>query len=108
MNAGTTKLTLVFNADVDPSRVSANSLELRDATDALVPIAGATVPPGRTNVVEVTVTTPLTAGSFQLAVRGDGPAPLADMGGRVLDGDGDGAAGGDMLIPFDVAGGTGR
>jgi hypothetical protein len=102
--AGTSKLTLVFNADVDPSRVSANSLELRDGMDELVPIAAVSVPPGRANVVEITLARPLASGSFQLAVRGDGPAPLADMAGRVLDGDGDGAAGGDRLIPFDVAG----
>ena len=106
--AGTNKLLLVFNAGVDPSRVGVNSLELRDANDALVPIAAATVPSGRANVVEITLGRPLPAGSFQLDVRGDGPAPLADMAGHVLDGDGDGTAGGDHLIPFDVAGGAVR
>jgi len=106
--AGTMKLTLVFNADVDPARVSDNSLELRDANDDLVPIAGASVPEGRANVVEITLARPLPAGSFQLTVRGDGPAPLASMAGHVLDGDGDGAAGGDRLIPFEVAGGAAR
>jgi hypothetical protein len=35
-------------------------------------------------------------------VLGDGPAPLADQAGHVLDGDVDGQPGGDMLIPFDV------
>jgi hypothetical protein len=102
--AGTDKLLVVFNAEVDPSRVSENSFELRDASDALVPLASARVPPGRSNVVEITLARPLAGGSFQLAIRGDGPAPLADMAGRVLDGDADGSAGGDRLIPFDVAG----
>ena len=102
--AGTDKIMVVFSADVDPSLVSANSFELRDATDELVPLANASVPPGRGNVVEITLARPLGGGSFQLAVRGDGPAPLADMAGHVLDGDADGAAGGDRLIPFDVAG----
>jgi hypothetical protein len=102
--AGTAKLLLVFDAEVDPARVSANSLEVRDANDDLVPLAAASVPAGRANVVEITLARPLPAGSFQLAVRGDGPAPLADMAGHVLDGDGDGIAGGDRLIPFDVAG----
>jgi hypothetical protein len=106
--AGTIKLLLIFNTEVDPSRVSSNSLELRDANDELVPLAGASVPAGRANVVEITLGRPLPAGSFQLAVRGDGPVPLADMAGHVLDGDGDGAAGGDRLIPFDVAGGADR
>jgi hypothetical protein len=102
--AGTSRLLLVFNSEVDPSRVSADSLELRDAMDELVPLAVVRVPPGRTNVIEITMDRPLAGGSFQLAVRGDGPAPLADMAGRVLDGDGDGIAGGDRLIPFDVSG----
>jgi hypothetical protein len=102
--AGTRELMVVFNADVDPSRVSANSFELRDASDELVPLASAAVPPGRANVVEITLAQPLAHGSFQLAIRGDGPAPLSDMAGRVLDGDDDGAGGGDRLIPFDVAG----
>ncbi len=104
--SGTNKLMLVFNAAVDPARANVNSLELRDATDQIVPIASAVVPPGRANVVEIALGAPLAAGSFQLAARGSGPAPLADMAGRVLDGDADGAAGGDWLIPFDVAGGT--
>ncbi len=106
--AGTAKLTLVFNADVDPARLDANSLELRDANDELVPIAAATVPKGRANVVEIALARPLPAGSFQLAVRGEGPAPLTDMAGHVLDGDGDGIPGGDRLIPFEVAGGATR
>ena len=45
---------------------------------------------------------PLADGSYQLTVRGEGPAPLADIAGHRLDGDHDGAAGGDTLIPFDV------
>jgi hypothetical protein len=102
--AGTDKLMVVFNSDVDPSRVSANSFELRDAADELLPLGSARVPPGRANVVEITLAAPLVGGSFQLAIRGDGPAPLADLAGHVLDGDADGAAGGDRLIPFDVAG----
>jgi hypothetical protein len=70
--------------------------------DELVPLADVRVPPGRVNQIEITLAAPLAGGSFQLAVRGDGPAPLADMAGRVLDGDGDGVAGGDRLIPFDA------
>ena len=51
---------------------------------------------------------PLAAGSYQLSVHGDGPAPLADNAGHVLDGDADGAPGGDMLISFDVNAGDAR
>jgi len=100
--AGLGKITIIFNSDVDSSLVSSNSFELRDAFDQPVKLAAVRVPAGRQNVVEVITPQPLAAGSYQLSVLGDGPAPLADQSGRVLDGDVDGKAGGDMLIPFDV------
>jgi hypothetical protein len=106
--AGLALVTVVFSAEVDASLVNANSFELRDAFDQAVKIARFTVPPGRPNVVEIVTAQPLTAGSFQLVVRGDGPAPLADNAGRRLDGDRDGQAGGDTLIPFDVNAGATR
>jgi hypothetical protein len=102
---GLGKLTVVFNANVDSSRVSANTFVLRDAADQPVALAGVHVPSGRQNVVELTTAQPLAAGSYQLAVRGDGPAPLAGESGHVLDGDADGKPGGDMLVPFDVKAG---
>lgn len=40
--------------------------------------------------------------SYQLTIAGAGPAPVADIGGRVIDGDGDGAAGGDFVVHFDL------
>jgi len=103
--AGLGKVTIIFNSDVDSSLVSSNSFELRDASDRLVN-AEARVPAGRQNVVELITPQPLAAGSYQLSVLGDGPAPLADQTGRVLDGDADGKPGGDLLIPFDVKEGT--
>lgn len=106
--AGTDRLLVVFSSEVDASRVNANSFELRDALDQPVAIAKFSVPAGRPNVVELTTVQPLAAGSYQLAVRGEGPAPLADNAGRRLDGDRDGTAGGDTLIPFDVNAGAVR
>jgi len=101
------KLTVIFNANVDSSLVSADTFTLRDASDQPVTLAGVRVPTGRQNVVEITTAQPLAAGSYQLAVHGDGPAPLAGESGFVLDGDADGKPGGDTLIPFDVnAGGV--
>ena len=58
-------------------------------------LAAVRVPQGRQNVVEITTQRTLAAGSYQLAVHGDGPAPLADEAGHVLDGDADGTPGGD-------------
>jgi methionine-rich copper-binding protein CopC len=100
--AGLGKLTIIFNSDVDSSLVNGNTVELRDAFDQPVALANVRVPTGRQNVVEVITPQPLAAGSYQLSVHGDGPAPLADEAGRVLDGDADGKPGGDLLIPFDV------
>jgi len=105
---GLGKLTVIFNANVDSSRVSADTFTLRDAADQPVVLSGVRVPVGRQNVVELTTAKSLAAGSYQLAVHGDGPAPLADESGHVLDGDLDGKAGGDTLIPFDVNAGVVR
>ena len=104
---GLGKLTVIFNANVDSSLVSAETFTLRDASDQIVALSGVRVPAGRQNVVEIT-TPPLAAGSYQLSVHGDGPAPLAGEAGHVLDGDVDGKPGGDMLIPFDVNAGVAR
>jgi mono/diheme cytochrome c family protein len=104
---GLGKLTVIFNVNVDSSLVSADTFTLRDASDQIVR-ATARVPEGRRNVVELTTAQPLAAGSYQLSVHGDGPAPLADEAGHVLDGDRDGTPGGDTLIPFDVNAGAVR
>jgi mono/diheme cytochrome c family protein len=106
--AGLGKLTIIFNGAVDSSLANTNAFELRDASDQPVALAGIRVPAGRPNVVELTTLQPLQSGSYQLAVHGDGPAPLADQAGHVLDGDADGKPGGDALIPFDVNAGAAR
>jgi hypothetical protein len=96
------RLTVIFNAGLDASLVNTSTFELRDGFDAPVALAGARVPAGRPNVVELELAQPLSAGSYQLEVRGAGPAALADDAGHVLDGDADGVAGGDYLMSFDV------
>jgi hypothetical protein len=106
--AGAQKVTIIFNGEVDVSRVDSNSFVLRDASDQVVALAGARVPSGRQNVVELTTRQPLAAGSYQLSILGDGVAPLADQAGHVLDGDADGRPGGDALVPFDVGAGVAR
>jgi len=106
--AGTTKLTVIFAGEVDASLAAGGTFELRDAMDQVVPLSQAVVPPGRPNVVELTLARGLAAGSYQLTIRGEGPVALADSNGRVLDGDADGVAGGDFLMSFDVAPGAAR
>jgi hypothetical protein len=104
---GLSKITVIFNSDVDNSLVSVNSFELRDSAGNLVPITAA-VPLQRQNVVEITTRAPLAAGRFELSVRGSGVAPLASVAGHVLDGDADGSPGGDKTISFDVNSGESR
>jgi len=104
---GASKLTVIFAGPVDSSLAASGTFELRDGLDQIVPLSQVRVPEGRPNVVEITVNA-LSAGSYQLAVRGEGPVALADTNGRVLDGDADGVAGGDFLMSFDVSAGVSR
>lgn len=106
--AGLAKLTVVFARDVDATLASSGTFEVRDGFDQPVAISRAQVPQGRPNVVELTLAHALPAGSYQLAIRGQGALALADEAGHVLDGDGDGVAGGDYLMSFDVDAGAGR
>jgi methionine-rich copper-binding protein CopC len=100
------RLTVIFSTRLDTSRVGATTFELRDGLDAPVALAQVRVPDGRPNVVELELARPLPAGSYQLEVRGAGPAALADDAGHVLDGDADGVAGGDYFMSFDVPSGA--
>ena len=102
---GLDRLTVIFTSDVDASLAVSGTFTLRDAFDAPVVIARAVVPRDRPNVVELTLSKPLAAGSYQLAVHGDGAVALADNAGHVLDGDGDGSPGGDFLVSFDIVSG---
>ena len=106
--AGTRKLTVIFAGEVDASLAASNTFELRDAFDQPVSLAQVRVPQGRPNVVELTLSDALPAGSYQLTVHGEGPVALADTAGRVLDGDADGKPGGDYLMSFDVSAGAQR
>ena len=105
--AGLDHLTVIFNSDIDASLVGTHTFALRDGFDQEVPFT-AQVPPGRPGVVVLKIPQGLLPGSYQLEVHGSGPVSLADNAGHVLDGDADGAAGGDALIPFDVQAGAAR
>jgi len=106
--AGMGKLTVVFSGQVDAALAGSGTFELRDGFDQPVAITAARVPAGRPNVVELSLAQGLAAGSYQLTVRGAGAVALADNAGHVLDGDGDGVAGGDYLMSFDVSAGASR
>ena len=107
-HAGASKLTVIFKGDVDATLASSGTFELVDGFDQPVALARVQVPAGRPNVVELTPVRELSPGSYQLRVRGQGPVALADTAGHVLDGDADGAAGGDFVMSFDVSAGASR
>ena len=107
-SAGAARLTVIFKGDVDPSLAASGTFELVDGFDQPVALAKVQVPDGRPNVVELTPARTLAAGSYQLRIRGQGPVALADTAGHVLDGDADGAAGGDFVMSFDVSAGASR
>lgn len=105
-------LTLVFSAPVDASLAAAGTVELA-AMDGSPPAggigpepralpAGVAVSATNPTVVTVTPVEPLASGRYRLRIRGAGPTALADVHARVLDGDGDGAPGGDYLLNFEV------
>ncbi len=106
--AGLDKLAVIFAGDVDASLAASGTFELRDGFDQPVALADVRVPEGRTRVVELMLARGLSAGSYQLVVRGQGPVALADNAGHVLDGDADGTPGGDFLMSFDVSAGASR
>jgi hypothetical protein len=49
-------------------------------------------------------TTSLPADRYELRLRGSGPVAVADLDGHPIDGDGDGVAGGDAVVRFQIAG----
>ena len=105
---GLSKLTVIFDSEVDATLAASGTFALRNGLDEPVPLASARVPAGRPNVVELTLAHGLPDGSYQLQVSGQGPVALADNAGHVLDGDADGVAGGDYLMSFDVSAGASR
>jgi hypothetical protein len=106
--AGVGKVTVIFSGQVDAALAGSGTFELRDGLDQPVAITAAVVAAGRPNVVELSLAQGLSAGSYQLTVRGEGAVALADNAGQVLDGDADGVAGGDYLMSFDVSAGASR
>lgn len=115
---GLSTLLVVFDREIDASLVNASTLALieRSGEDADgdgdgdgerdVALASIRVPSGNPTGVWLRTRGPLAAGVYELRVRADGAAALADIGGNVLDGDGDGIAGGDFRISFRVTEGA--
>jgi hypothetical protein len=62
------------------------------------------VSPVNDSLVVLTPGQALDSGQYRLTLRGTGAAALADWNAAVLDGDGDGAAGGDYVLTVTIGG----
>lgn len=98
-------IVLIADGELDTSLLHAGSVELF----RLDPASGYEKPIDIS--VRVTSLSPtvieidpsvLPAGSYKLRVAGSGNSPVADRSGHLIDGDGDGVAGGDFVVGFKV------
>lgn len=110
------RILVAFSSPVDPALAAAGTIAL-DARDDGAAIVGA---PGWQSVavasVEVSLANPtvlylkpaapLAVGQYRMRLQGQAAPALADVNGHVLDGDGDGRAGGDFELNFEVLGGA--
>ena len=101
--AGTATLTLVFTGPVDATLARSSTLALARVDGPEVELASIDVASGNPTVVYLRAASPLPPGEYLLTARGSGATPLADESARALDGDGDGRAGGDFALGFEVA-----
>lgn len=105
------RLLVVALRPLDASLVNATTVSLRrvgattqDAADAapLVPLRMIRVPLNDPSSVWIETAMPLSGGEYELQLRASGAAALADLAGNPVDGDGDGAAGGNYRLRFTV------
>jgi len=99
---GGAELRVAFGADVDASLLAAGTVHLIDAdTGAEVRIAAAAPVDGNARAAVISLAVPLAANArYRLVISGGAPVALADTDGHVLDGDRDGAPGGDFILSF--------
>ncbi len=108
-------IVLVFSHAIDVTLANSGTLELRASGDdgsfgedneVPVELGTAIVPPANPAVVMIRLREALAPETYELTLRGTGVIALADADARVLDGDGDGAPGGDHRVVFAVTGTT--
>jgi hypothetical protein len=104
-------IVIASNVALDTSLLQSNLIELRasggdgsfdSGNEFSVPIDAAV----RSDLPTVLAITPrlapLDADAYELRISGTEPVALADMQARPIDGDGDGAPGGDFVLRFTV------
>lgn len=85
-------VSLVNLDDIDPATLRPRELDPRITYSSLEPTVINLVP-GRV---------PWRPGRYEVRVSGGGNMSVADLAGNLIDGDGDGVAGGDLLLKFTV------
>jgi hypothetical protein len=109
----TSTLVVIFGQPIDASLTNVGVFDLlssggdgsfNEGNEGAIRFLRIEVPLSNPSVVMLTPAEPLAPETYQLVVRGTGPIALADLGARVVDGDGDGLAGGDHRLVFTVTG----
>ena len=104
-------IVITSNVELDTSLLQSNLIELRasggdgsfDSGNELVVPVDAAVRSGPATVLAITPRlTPLAADAYELRISGTDPVALADLQASPIDGDLDGAPGGDFVLRFTV------
>jgi hypothetical protein len=103
-----TEIAIATTQPVDSSLVNATTVMLRRSAmasgDPDAVTARVTVSPVNDSLVLLVPDHALAPGQYLLTLRGTGAAALADWNATVIDGNGDGAAGGDYVQTVSIGG----
>lgn len=99
------EIVLAASAELDATLLQAGTISLARAGDdgaVPVPLDIRLRSPAPTVFAIAPATRDWTPGRYELRVSGSAPLALADLGGRPIDGDGNGESGGDFVLRFTV------
>jgi hypothetical protein len=107
--AAITELQVIFNSEIDISLVRSAGIRIEasggdgsfaEGNEVMMPIADTRVSPANARVLMVYPATPLLGDDYRLVIEESAGISLADNAARVLDGDGNGQAGGVFTLTF--------
>jgi hypothetical protein len=107
--AAVNELQVIFNSEIDISLVRSAGIRIEasggdgsfaEGNEVILPIADTRVSPANARVLMVYPATPLLGDDYRLVIDASAGISLADNAARVLDGDGDGQAGGAFTLTF--------
>jgi hypothetical protein len=107
--AAVNELQIIFNSEIDISLVRSAGISIEasggdgsfaEGNEVILPIADTRVSPANARVLMVYPATPLLGDDYRLVIEESAGISLADNAARVLDGDGNGQAGGVFTLTF--------